>query len=95
MLPYDLDFAIHQSVNDRPAGILEATLTGDLEGFSRWTVSASSGGTLALFDEEVIARKRLLRWLALIARPAFTINHSLMMRHGRQGLSAYLAARSS
>ena len=95
VLPYNLDFTIQQSVNDRPAGILEAELNGDLEGFSRWTISASSSGTLAVFDEEVIANKRLLRRLALLARPAFTINHSLMMRHGRQGLTAYLAARSS
>lgn len=94
-LPYDLDFTMWQSVNDPRAGILEASMDGDLEGFSRWTISASSSGTLAVFDEEVIARKPLLRRLAVLARPAFTINHRLMMRHGHRGLTAYLAARSS
>jgi hypothetical protein len=95
VLPYDLDFTIQQSLNDRRAGILEAALNGDLEGFSRWSISATSSGTLAVFDEEVIANKRLLRRLALLARPAFTINHGLMMSHGHRGLTAYLAARSS
>lgn len=94
-LPYDLTVTMRQSVNDPRAGILEAAMTGDLEGFSRWSISASSSGTLAVFDEEVVANKPLLRRLALLARPAFTINHSLMMRHGHQGLTTYLAARSS
>lgn len=91
ILPYDLNFTSREAKRDRQGGILEATLEGDLEGFSRWTITASPGGTLAVFDEEVIANKALLRRLALIARPAFTANHSLMMMHGRRGLTAYLA----
>ncbi len=91
VLPYDLGFTIRQSSRDRQAGLLEATLNGDLEGFSRWTITASPGGTLAVFEEEVVANKGLLRRLGLIARPAFKVNHSLMMSHGRQGLQAYLA----
>lgn len=91
VLPYDLDFTVRQSARDRQAGLLEAALHGDLEGYSRWTLTASSTGTLAVFDEEVIANKVLLRCLALVARPAFKVNHSLMMSHGRRGLTAYLA----
>lgn len=91
LLPYDLDITVHQSRRDRDAGVLEATLDGDLEGFSRWTITAAADGTLAVFDEEVIARKSLLRRLALVGRPAFIGNHSLMMRHGRRGITAYLA----
>ncbi len=91
VLPYDLNFTCRQSRRDRQAGILETRLNGDLERFSRWTITASSGGTLAVFDEEVIVNKGLLRRLALIARPAFKGNHTLMMSHGRRGLNAYLA----
>jgi hypothetical protein len=91
VLPYDLDFFSRQARRDPDAGILEANLTGDLEGFSRWTITASADGTLAVFDEEVTAQKALLRRLALIARPAFQLNHTLMMSHGRRGLRAYLA----
>ena len=91
LLPYDLKFTVRRSRRDQQAGILEAGLEGDLEGFSCWTITASSGGALAVFDEEVIVNKTLLRRLAPIARPAFRGNHSLMMRHGRRGLTAYLA----
>ncbi len=42
-------------------------------------------------DEQVTAHKVLLRKLALVARPAFRLNHALMMRHGLRGLNAYLA----
>lgn len=94
LLPYDLVCTIRQSRRDRGAGILEATMDGDLEGFSRWTITAPPGGTVAVFDEQVVVHKRLLRRLSLIARPAFVGNHRLMMSHGRRGLTAYLAARA-
>ncbi|MDP9072736.1 MAG: SRPBCC family protein [Actinomycetota bacterium] len=91
LLPYDLVFVSRQTRRDPDAGILEAHLSGDLDGFSRWTITGSSDATLAVFDEEVTANKALLRRLALIARPAFQLNHTLMMSHGRRGLRAYLA----
>jgi hypothetical protein len=90
-LPYDLVFRTVQSRQDAAAGVLEARLTGDLEGFSRWTITAADRGATLVFEEEVEARKALLRRLGAVARPAFVANHSLMMRHGRQGLRAYLA----
>ena len=91
-LPYDLVFTTTQSRRDPDAGVLEAALDGDLAGFSRWTITADGNSTLAVFEEEVEARKRLLRVLAPVARPAFTFNHSLMMKHGQAGLKARLAA---
>ena len=91
-LPYDLVFHTTQAVEDPSSGILEASMTGDLEGFSRWTITAEGAGTLAVFEEEVEAKKRLLRVLAPVARPVFRFNHELMMRHGESGLRARLAA---
>jgi hypothetical protein len=90
-LPYDLDFVTRQNRMDANAGLLEANMTGDLEGFSRWTITSAGSGTTAVFEEEVTANKSLLRKLALVARPAFKVNHALMMKHGRRGLSTYLA----
>jgi len=90
-LPYDLVFVTSQSKRDPDARILEANITGDLEGFSRWTISAHPTGTTAVFDEEVVATKALLRRLELVARPAFKANHSKMMRDGQRGLRTYLA----
>lgn len=91
LLPYDLTFTVCQPQRDPHAGILDARLVGDIEGSSRWTITAAPGGTLAVFDEKVIVNKSLLRRLAPIARAAFVVNHKLMMRHGLRGLTAYLA----
>jgi uncharacterized protein YndB with AHSA1/START domain len=90
-LPYDLVFTTTQSRQDPEAGVLEANLAGDLDGFSRWTITASGPGATAVFEEEVEATKRSLRVLAPVARPAFRANHTLMMRHGQAGLRTYLA----
>ena len=92
VLPYDLVFVTHESKRDPVNRILEARLSGDLEGFSRWTITpAAGGGADLLFEEEVVTTKALLRRLAPIARPAFRANHALMMRHGERGLRTYLA----
>jgi hypothetical protein len=93
-LPYDLVFLSSQSVRNRGGGVLEAKLAGDLDGFSRWTITADGSGTLAVFDEEVVATKRLLQVLAPVARPVFRANHELMMRHGQQGLRTYVSGVS-
>jgi hypothetical protein len=71
--------------------VLEAGMTGDLEGFSRWTISVHPTGTEAVFDEQVVAAKPLLRKLEPIARPAFKANHARMMRNGERGLRTFLA----
>ena len=90
-LPYDLTFTTRQAVRDPETRVLEATMAGDLEGFSRWTITVNAQGTAATFDEEVVANKALLRRLEVVARPAFKANHSKMMRDGERGLSTYLA----
>jgi hypothetical protein len=90
-LPYDLAFVTRQRRRDPDARVLEAELLGDLEGFSRWTITASGRATIAVFDEEVVVNKELLRRLAPVARPVFQLNHALMMRHGERGLRTYLA----
>jgi Polyketide cyclase / dehydrase and lipid transport len=91
LLPYDLVFSSRQTRKDPDARVLEAALEGDLAGFSRWTLTPRGDGTLAVFEEEVTAEKALLRRLGGVARPAFKANHTLMMRHGRQGLRTFLA----
>jgi len=90
-LPYELCFTSQSTVRDPEARVLEARMTGDLEGFSRWTIGVHPTGTSATFDEEVVAQKPLLRRLEPIARPAFKVNHSRMMRNGERGLRTYLA----
>ena len=94
LLPYSLRFSMEREVDDASAGVLVARMTGDLEGTSCWRLSPVEGGCSMLFEEVVEANKVLLRVLAPIARPAFVLNHAVMMRRGRRGLREYLAGRS-
>lgn len=90
-LPYSLFMTAHHSRKDPDAGVLEARLTGDLIGHSRWTMAPTRDGTgtRLTFGEEVEVQRPLLRRLSF-ARPAFRFNHTLMMRAGERGLSRHL-----
>ncbi|MFE0789886.1 polyketide cyclase [Streptomyces sp. alain-838] len=90
LLPYDLTATLREGRRDPAAGVLEVAMSGDLEGWARWTVTAHGSGTLARYDQEVVVRKPLLRRLAVPGRPLFRANHRLMMRAGRRGLAARL-----
>ncbi|MEU8578544.1 SRPBCC family protein [Streptomyces asoensis] len=92
LLPYDLTFTAREVRRDASAGILQSAFSGDIDGWARWTVTADGPGTLARYDQVVEVRKPLLRLLAVPGRPAFRLNHRLMMRAGRRGLTAYLEA---
>ncbi|MEC3992985.1 SRPBCC family protein [Actinacidiphila sp. DG2A-62] len=134
VLPYDLVVAASATRHDPRARVLEIAMTGDLEGWVRWTVldspvrphasapadgpadgpaAASSappsrpptpadgsvpdlpGGTWLLFEQEVEVRKLLMRAFAVPCRPLFVANHAMMMRRGRAGLHALLAASAT
>jgi uncharacterized protein YndB with AHSA1/START domain len=92
VLPYDLVVTARSTRQDPGRRILEVAMTGDLEGWVRWTATANSPGTRLLFEQDVVVRKPLMRRLAVPGRPFFLANHALMMRSGRTGLLAALAA---
>ena len=51
-LPFSLRITAHRSRADATEGVLEARLSGDLAGFSRWSLSpAPRGGTSVTFNE--------------------------------------------
>jgi ribosome-associated toxin RatA of RatAB toxin-antitoxin module len=91
ILPYDLAFDLQRTIADPRGGILEARLTGDLEGVIRWTIEPAADGCLITFDEDVVTNKTALNRLASIVRPAYVANHALMMAHGQAGLRTFLA----
>lgn len=93
VIPYDLVVRARERRNDPRARVLEIGMTGDLEGWARWTLRARGGGTHALYEQEVVVNKPLLRRLAVAGRPFFVANHALMMRAGRRGLRKVLARR--
>ncbi|MFE7172849.1 SRPBCC family protein [Streptomyces sp. NPDC057616] len=92
LLPYDLRFTARETRRDPHAGVLEIAMTGDVEGWARWTVTAADAGTLARYEQAVDVHKPLLRRFAVPGRPLFRANHGLMMRAGRRGLAAHLEA---
>lgn len=93
VLPYDLTFTLREGRRDRENGVLEAGLSGDIDGWARWTVTdLGAHGCAAHYEQEVDVRARLLRVLAVPGRPLFRANHGLMLRAGRRGLAAHLQA---
>ncbi|GAA3992999.1 SRPBCC family protein [Streptomyces sp. NBC_01352] len=91
-LPYDLTFTAREVRRDPAAGILEIAMTGDLDGWARWTITADGAGSLARYEQLVEVNKPLLRRFAVPGRPVFRANHWLMMRSGRRGLAGHLQA---
>lgn len=92
VLPYDLHLLLWRRA-DTPS-VLEAGIEGDLRGFARFRVRPDrDGGTRLLFEQEVEARKLLMRMLAPVARPLFRWNHAAMMRSGERGLAAFASGR--
>jgi hypothetical protein len=92
-LPYDLRFVAHREVEDPANQVLRARLAGDLDGWTQWTVVGAPDAadvTFAVFDEDVVVRRRVLRAAGRLARPALRHNHSLMMRAGERGLQRRL-----
>lgn len=94
-LPFDIVVQVRHSIRNQQAGLLRASLTGDLEGFASWEITGRDGGTELVFDQEVVVNKPLLRRLVLIAKPFFRGNHDLMMRGGLKGLKQVLAERAA
>jgi hypothetical protein len=93
LLPYDLVFVARREIEDPDRRILRATLDGDLRGTSQWTITAADGGALAVFDEDVVVRKAVIRLSGALARPALRFNHDRMMRSGERGLRRHLDRR--
>lgn len=94
LLPYTLRFRLEQQVADPETGVLQASMTGDLEGWSRWTLSPSGGGCRLRFEEEVDVNRFLLKALSPVARPMLVANHYVMMRRGERGLRQFLSGNS-
>ncbi|MFD5271109.1 SRPBCC family protein [Streptomyces sp. NPDC058335] len=92
LLPYAMTFTAHEVRRDPVAGVLEIAMTGDIEGWARWTVTAHGTGSLARYEQVVEVTKPLLKRFAVPGRPLFRANHRLMMRAGRRGLLRYLEA---
>lgn len=95
VLPYQLVITLEARRRDPAAGVLEVAMSGDLAGWTRFTVTPQEhggAGSQVLFEEEARPGKALLRRLAMPLHPVFRANHAVMMWRGRRGLAAHLAA---
>ncbi len=90
LLPYELVFVAHRDIEDAERHVLQARLTGDFEGWSRWSVGIEREQTIVGFEQEVEVHRTLVRRAGLFARPALRFNHDLMMREGERGLRRHL-----
>lgn len=86
-LPYTLDLVLDAVT--RTAPVVEVAISGDLEGFARFTLTPVSGGSRLDFEQEVTVTG-LLGMLSGIARPVLTWNHDRMMAGCQEGLRARL-----
>jgi hypothetical protein len=90
-LPYELRFVSEAAADEPSPGVINARLSGDMEGTVRWTVAKVDAGCRLVYDQEVTTHKRLLNVMAPVARPGFKANHAVMMRHGERGLRTFMA----
>jgi hypothetical protein len=86
LLPYSLDMVLTRAVEDRRSGVLEARLSGQLDGWCRWTLREGRGLTDVVYEQEVTTPGRLMNAASAVARPALVANHAWMMRGGRRGM---------
>ena len=93
-LPYELRFVSEADAPPPAPGVIDARLSGDMEGTVRWTVTELESGCRLVYDQEVRTHKRLLNVMAPVARPGFRANHAVMMRHGEAGLRTFMAGYS-
>lgn len=93
LLPLTLRLVLVREIEDREAGVLRVVLSGDLQGWARWTVRATPDGrSVATFEQEVEVAGHLTRAAAL-APTLLRANHAWMMRQGRRGLARELSPR--
>jgi hypothetical protein len=86
-LPYTLDLVL--DAVSREAPVLEVAVSGDLDGWVRWTLSPVEGGTRTDFAQEVSVSGALAA-LSYVARPLLRWNHHRMIRACERGLRGRL-----
>jgi uncharacterized protein YndB with AHSA1/START domain len=91
-LPYRLVFDARSTAIERMA-LLEATVSGDLQGHGRWLFTHENGISIVCYEWYVDTTKRWMQLLAPLARPAFRKNHDWLMQRGAEGLARKLGAR--
>lgn len=91
-LPKTLYVELRPVRQDRAAGVLEASLTGDLVGWSRFELGDRDHGVTVDYRQEVRTPGRLLTAAGVLLRPVLEWNHAQMMRALESDLAARVGA---
>ena len=91
-LPYRLGFCARATRIETPR-VLEAVVTGDLDGTGRWMFSFEDGITTVHYEWHVRTTKPWMNAVAPFTRGVFTRNHHALMRKGGEALAHRLGAR--
>ncbi|HZO36596.1 MAG TPA: SRPBCC family protein [Solirubrobacteraceae bacterium] len=91
VLPYTLRFDARVT-RVEPLRLIEARVTGELEGVGTWRLFAGEG-TAVVFDWRVRTTRTWMNALGPIARPVFVWNHDRVMAGGGVGLARELGVR--
>jgi hypothetical protein len=90
LLPFDLHLTITGAFEDTESRVLRGVVGGDLEGVPGWSVRPHGIGSRAVLEQDMMARKALIRRLEVPFRPRFRANHYLLTYRGHRGLKAWL-----
>lgn len=85
-LPHSLTFDAKVVRVEAPV-LLEASVSGELQGSGLWQLSSEGDDTMVRYDWKVSATKAWMRLLAPVARPLFAWNHNVVMGWGAEGLA--------
>lgn len=91
-LPYRLGFDARATRVVTP-DLLEASVSGDLSGFGRWSFSHADGVTSIRYEWHVRTTKTWMRALGPVAHALFANNHHALMMKGAHALAHRLGAR--
>ncbi len=82
-LPYELDLVL-DAVSRQPP-VVQVAVSGDLDGWVRWTLTPAPGGTRMDFEQQVEVRG-FLALASYVGRPLLRWNHDRMMAGCEAGL---------
>ena len=90
-LPYTMRFEA-EMVHDDPSAVVEARVSGRVEGRGSWEVRPVEAGAEVRFDWWVRPTLLWMRVLSPVARPVFAWNHRSLMGEGGAALARELGA---
>src|SRR5262249_31328842 len=91
-LPYTLSFDM-KLVEKQDFKLLRGLAFGELEGEGTWLFTEENGVTKVQYNWNIKTTKTWMNNLAFLLKPAFKLNHNIVMKWGAEGLAKKLNAK--